>query len=158
VQERRLAAATELDGDQRLGPGLVWGEVHDGNAWALGGVAGHAGLFAPADDVARAASALLAPDRHPVLSAPSLSEMRRRQAGAPPDVRALGWRLHPADWGAWPPDTCWHTGFTGTSVLFSVQANLAVVLLFGGVHPIRQPERQQSLRAAVHRELAASLA
>jgi serine-type D-Ala-D-Ala carboxypeptidase len=158
LSERRLTAATELDGDQRLTPGLVWGEVHDGNAWALGGVAGHAGLFAPVDDVARAASALLAPDRHPVLSAASLAGMRRRQAGAPPDVRALGWRLDAADWGAWPPDTCWHTGFTGTSVLFSVQAGLAVVLLFGGVHPRRQPERQQSLRAAVHREIAGSLA
>ncbi len=45
-------AATELDGDQRLVPGLVWGEVHDGNAYALGGVAGHAGLFAPVADLA----------------------------------------------------------------------------------------------------------
>ena len=58
-RERRLIAATELDGDQRLEPGLVWGEVHDGNAWALGGVAGHAGLFAPAADLGRFASALL---------------------------------------------------------------------------------------------------
>ena len=74
-RERRLIAATELDGDQRLEPGLVWGEVHDGNAWALGGVAGHAGLFAPAADLGRFASALLDPERHPVLSAGSIAEM-----------------------------------------------------------------------------------
>ena len=55
-------AATELDGDQRLSPGLVWGEVHDGNCWALGGVAGHAGLFAPLDDMTAFVRHLLAPD------------------------------------------------------------------------------------------------
>jgi len=59
--ERHRTAATELDGDQRLGPGLVWGVVHDGNAFALGGVAGHAGLFANLVDLARFVQALLAP-------------------------------------------------------------------------------------------------
>ena len=57
---RRFTAATELDGDQRLEPGLVWGEVHDGNAWALGGMPGTP-VFSPVDDLARFASALLAP-------------------------------------------------------------------------------------------------
>ena len=82
-RERRLIAATELDGDQRLEPGLVWGEVHDGNAWALGGVAGHAGLFAPAADLGRFASALLDPERHPVLSAGSIAEMTQLSGRRP---------------------------------------------------------------------------
>jgi CubicO group peptidase (beta-lactamase class C family) len=155
--ERHLTAATELDGDQRLSPGLVWGEVHDGNAFALGGVAGHAGLFAPADDVARFARALLTPDRHPVLSAASLAEMTRYQAGNPPDVRALGWRLDAGEWGSWPARTCWHTGFTGTSILVCPEADLAVVLLLGGVHPVRRLEFVRQLRQDVHRELAQSL-
>jgi len=150
-RERRLIAATELDGDQRLEPGLVWGEVHDGNAWALGGVAGHAGLFAPAADLGRFASALLAPARHPVLSAGSIAEMTRFQAGGPPDMRALGWQLDASDWGSWPESTYWHTGFTGTSLLVAPRLGYAVVLLMGGVHPARNPERQAELRREVHR-------
>jgi CubicO group peptidase (beta-lactamase class C family) len=152
---RQRTAATELDGDQRPEPGLVWGEVHDGNAWALGGVSGHAGLFAPADDLARFASALLSPARHPVLSPASVAEMMRGQAGEPPDVRALGWRLDASDWGPWPAATIWHTGFTGTSLLIAPEIDLAVVLLLGGVHPRRDGERLAEVRAAVHRALIA---
>jgi CubicO group peptidase (beta-lactamase class C family) len=156
--DRPIIAATELDGDQRLEPGLVWGEVHDGNAWALGGVAGHAGLFGPADDLVRYVRALLTPDAHPVLSAESIAEMTRLQTGAPPDVRALGWRLDASDWGPWPADSYWHTGFTGTSLLVAPTAGIAVVLLMGGVHPKRRPERQLALRAAVHGEILDALA
>jgi CubicO group peptidase (beta-lactamase class C family) len=155
---QRQTAATELDGDQRLTPGLVWGVVHDGNAWALGGIAGHAGLFAPANDMARFVSALLKPAEHPVLSAASLTEMTRFQTGTAPDVRALGWRLDASDWGPWSADTYWHTGFTGTSLLVSPEADLAVVALLGGVHPTRQTEQLISLRRTIHRQLAAALA
>ena len=150
-RDRPAIAATELDGDQRLEPGLVWGEVHDGNAWALGGIAGHAGLFAPARDLGRFASALLAPDRHPVLGPGSIAEMTRYQAGDPPDIRALGWRLDATDWGPWPSSTYWHTGFTGTSLLVAPELGCAVVLLLGGVHPVRRLEQQAELRAEVHR-------
>jgi CubicO group peptidase (beta-lactamase class C family) len=155
--EREITAATELDGDQRLEPGLVWGEVHDGNAWALGGVAGHAGLFGPAEDLVRYVGALLTPEAHPLLSAESIAEMTRLQAGAQPDTRALGWRLDAGDWGAWPERTFWHTGFTGTSLLIAPDLGVAVVLLMGGVHPKRHPERQLELRATVHREILGAL-
>jgi CubicO group peptidase (beta-lactamase class C family) len=157
-RERGLIAATELDGDQRLDPGLVWGDVHDGNAWALGGVAGHAGLFAPAADLGRFASALLDPERHPVLSAGSIAEMTSYQAGGPPDTRALGWQLDASGWGSWPESTYWHTGFTGTSLLVAPELGCAVVLLMGGVHPARRLEQQARLRQDVHRILAEALA
>jgi DNA-binding GntR family transcriptional regulator/CubicO group peptidase (beta-lactamase class C family)/GNAT superfamily N-acetyltransferase len=157
-RERLLIAATELDGDQRLEPGLVWGEVHDGNAWALGGVAGHAGLFAPAADLGRFASALLDPERHPVLSAGSIAEMASYQAGGSPDTRALGWQLDATEWGSWPESTYWHTGFTGTSLLVAPDLGCAVVLLMGGVHPVRRLEQQAALRRDVHRMLAEALA
>jgi CubicO group peptidase (beta-lactamase class C family) len=157
-RDRRLIAATELDGDQRLAPGLVWGEVHDGNTWALGGISGHAGLFAPAGDLGRFASALLDPDHHPVLGAGSLAEMTRRQAGAPPDTRALGWRLDASAWGAWPGSTYWHTGFTGTSLLIAPAAGIAVVFLMGGVHPVRRLEDADELRRVVHRTIADAVA
>ena len=80
--------------------------------------------------------------------------MTRRQAGAPPDVRALGWRLDARDWGPWPERTCWHTGFTGTSLLVAFELDLAVVLLLGGVHPTRRPDLLPGVRRAVHLELA----
>jgi CubicO group peptidase (beta-lactamase class C family) len=147
---RERIAATEADGDQRLGPGLVWGEVHDGNAFALGGVSGHAGLFGTAADLARYAAALLTPGRHPVLSAATIALMTARQAGGDAEPRVLGWRIRPDAWGDWPAPTIWHTGFTGTSLLISPALNTAVVLLTNAVHPVRRPAAAAELRAGLH--------
>ncbi|HEY1762006.1 MAG TPA: serine hydrolase domain-containing protein [Acidimicrobiales bacterium] len=151
-------AATERNGDQRLQKGLVWGEVHDGNAWSLRGVAGHAGLFGSSDDLGRFVQALLNPRRHPVLTPSSIAQMTRVQAGSLPDVRGLGWRLQPVTWGDWPVGTFWHTGFTGTSLLISPSANLGVVLMMNAVHPTRQLERQEAVRVSLHRTLAEAVA
>ena len=154
VKRRARSAATELDGDQRLAPGLVRGEVHDGNAWALGGVAGHAGLFSTATDLGVFAREFFDARHHRILSTAAQSRMTRHQAGRQPDVRGLGWRLEPRGWGRWPAGTFWHTGFTGTSLLISPRADLAVVLLANAVHPTRDLERQSAFRAEVHRAIA----
>jgi len=151
---RRIAAA-EADSDQR--PGLVWGQVHDGNAFALGGVSGHAGLFGTAGDLGRFASALLTPDRHPVLSAETLAFMTARRAGAGAEARVLGWRLHPSAWGRWPDRTIWHTGFTGTSLLIAPALDVAVVLLSNAVHPVRRLEQTGAFRARIHRAVRGAL-
>ncbi len=152
-------AATEVNGDQRLADEAIWGQVHDGNAFALGGVSGHAGLFGTVDDLGKFAAALLRPDTHPVLTAASIGVMTAPQAASGADALALGWRLRPAGWGRWPRGTFWHTGFTGTSVLVSPRADTAVVLLTNIVHPARQPEKASRLRAEVHRAvLRATLA
>lgn len=153
-RQRRHCAATELDGDQRTEPGLIWGTVHDGNAFALHGVAGHAGLFGPIDELARFAIALLHPADHPVLSAGVIGRFSVPQAGQLPDVRSLGWRLEPAGWGDWPAGTYWHTGFTGTSMLVAPARGIAVVLLMNGVHPKRRPEAQLEIRARIHSIIA----
>jgi serine-type D-Ala-D-Ala carboxypeptidase len=151
----RRVAATELDGDQRNGPGLIWGEVHDGNAYALGGVSGHAGLFAPAGELARFVHSVLAPGA--VLSPESVALMSSRQAGTGDDVRGLGWRLAPMGWGQWPAQTLWHTGFTGTSLLVAPELGAAVVLLTNAVHPHRRLEDQAAMRAQIHTLLAEAL-
>ena len=151
-------AATERNGDQRLSKELVWGEVHDGNAWALGGVAGHAGLFSTSDDLTRFVRSLLGARGHHVLSAASISSISRTPVGTQPDVRGLGWRLDPAAWGPWPPDTLWHTGFTGTSLLVAPSANLGVILLTNAIHPTRQLDRHDAMRASLHSIVAKSLA
>ncbi len=157
LTDRRLAAATELDGDQRLGPRLVWGEVHDGNAFALGGVAGHAGLFAPLNDLARFVQVLLAPEAGRLLSAESIALMGARHAAGAGDVRGIGWRLEPENWGSWPPGTIWHTGFTGTSLLVAPGRATGVVLLTNSVHPRRRLDDQAVVRAEVHRLVAEAL-
>jgi CubicO group peptidase (beta-lactamase class C family) len=144
-------AATEVNGNQRLRDEAIWGEVHDGNAFALGGVSGHAGLFGSVDDLGLFAAALLRPRNHPVLNAETIRAMTSLQAATRGDVRALGWRLKPAAWGRWPHGTFWHTGFTGTSVLVSPGADTAVVLLTNFVHPTRRLEETERLRAQVHR-------
>lgn len=156
-QQGRIAA-TERNGDQRLTKELVWGEVHDGNAWALGGVAGHAGLFSTSDDLTRFVQSLLGTRGHHVLSAASISSISRTPVGTQPDVRGLGWRLDPAAWGPWPADTLWHTGFTGTSLLVAPSANLSVVLLTNAIHPRRQLDRHDEMRESLHSIVAKSLA
>ena len=157
LADRRRTAATELDGDQRLGPGLVWGEVHDGNAYALGGVAGHAGLFAPLGDLARFVQVLLAPGAGRLLSASSVALMSTRQGSTVGDVRGLGWRLEPENWGPWPPGTVWHTGFTGTSLLVAPALGTGVVLLTNSVHPHRRLDDQATMRTKIHRLVAEAL-
>jgi serine-type D-Ala-D-Ala carboxypeptidase len=154
---RTRIAATEADGDQRLGAGLVWGEVHDGNAYALGGVSGHAGLFGTVADLGLYATALSRPDRHPVLSAATIALMTSRHARAGSEERVLGWRTRPADWGDWPDGTLWHTGFTGTSVLIAPALDAAVVLLTNAVHPVRRPAETAALRSSLHRAVLAAL-
>jgi CubicO group peptidase (beta-lactamase class C family) len=143
-------AATEVNGDQRLRDEAIWGDVHDGNAYALGGVSGHAGLFGTADDLGRFAAALLRPEAHPVLSAETIEIMTALHASNRGDVRALGWRLKPSGWGRWPQGTFWHTGFTGTSVLVSPGADTAVVLLTNFVHPARRLGETERFRAQLH--------
>jgi CubicO group peptidase (beta-lactamase class C family) len=151
-------AATERNGDQRLTKQLVWGDVHDGNAWALGGVAGHAGLFAPTNDLIRFVQSFLGTRGPRVLNSASLASISRHPTGAQPTVRGLGWRLEPADWGQWPSDTLWHTGFTGTSLLISPSANLGVIFMTNAIHPVRQLERHEELRAAIHATIAKAVA
>jgi N-acetylmuramic acid 6-phosphate etherase len=150
-------AATEAGGDQRPGSEVVWGSVHDGNAFALGGVSGHAGLFGTTADLGRFASALLVPDRHPVLSAETIALMTARRAGTGAEPRVLGWRLRPDSWGDWPDGTIWHTGFTGTSLLIAPALDVAVVLLSNAVHPVRRLDQIGAFRAQVHRAIRLAL-
>ena len=150
----KRAAATELDGDQRLEPMLVQGRVHDGNAWSLGGISGHAGLFSTTSDLSSFVQSFLVTGRHPLLSRRVITQMSTPHAGKQPDIRGLGWRLAPRGCGQWSPDTFWHTGFTGTSLIISPTANIGVVLLCNAVHPTRDLDRQEIFRSAVHRAVA----
>jgi CubicO group peptidase (beta-lactamase class C family) len=125
--------------------GLPWqGIVHDENARWLGGIAGHAGLFATAGDLCRFARMLLRRgqgEKVRVLSEAAITLFTRPAALVEGSSRCLGWdspsalcsggeHLSPASFG--------HTGFTGTSLWIDPQADLAVVLLTNAVHPRRE--------------------
>jgi CubicO group peptidase (beta-lactamase class C family) len=134
---------------------LAPGVVHDGNARRLGGVAGHAGLFSTADDLARLALTLLnggAFGDARIVSDSAIAHFTRRHAG----WRALGW------------DTCaggascgqllgerafGHTGFTGTSMWIDPERELFVIVLTNHVLP-RAPAPPMAILADVRADIA----
>ena len=112
---------------------VLKGEVHDENASALGGAAGHAGLFGVIDGVLDFARALLDGTG---ASPAALSAMRERQNGD----RTCGWERRFADWPggeACSDQTIGHTGFTGTGLWLDFERGLAWTLLTNRVHPTR---------------------
>jgi len=145
----RLTGA--LLGDLPLPPGLAWrpeptdtaaterctwrgrvmrGEVHDENACALGGAAGHAGLFGTIDGVLDATQRLLEG------ADPWVGDVRTRQS----TTRCLGWEARHDGWSggnACSDATIGHTGFTGTGAWIDFQRSVSWVLLTNRVHPTR---------------------
>lgn len=149
---RPRTAPTEFDAWRGR---TLTGEVHDENAWALGGAAGHAGLFGTAAAVGAFARALLrsiAGDR--VLAHPAIvQEFIRRRTDVPGSSRALGWdtMLPTSSCGARLSSTAiGHTGFTGTSLWIDWERDLYVVLLTNRVHPTRENNRIRAIRPAFH--------
>jgi CubicO group peptidase (beta-lactamase class C family) len=109
---------------------VMRGEVHDENAFALGGAAGHAGLFGTIDGVLDAAQRLLQGVE------PWLAEVRARQSA----TRCLGWEAQHEGWSggnACSEETIGHTGFTGTGVWIDFRRGLSWALLTNRVHPTR---------------------
>lgn len=150
------AAPTERD-DQR--GGIVSGFVHDENAFAMGGVSGHAGLFATARDVLRFLIAISAGGRG-VLPRDLVAAAIRPSGIGDDTTRGLGFQLLAnGGWGGTqvPPDTFGHTGFTGTSLWCSPHHDLCVVLLTNRVHPTRVNNKILGVRRSVHDLVLASL-
>ena len=151
----------------------VHGVVHDENAYALGGVAGHAGLFSSARDLAVFAQLLLnrgwaTPRARPETAAgPRLvrivegATVERFTAPGPVDPdRGLGWRTPGGvERGDTPfgPSAFGHTGFTGTSLWVDPERELFVVLLTNRVNPTREESGHVELRRAVHRAVVRSV-
>jgi len=133
---------------------LLRGEVHDGNGWALGGVAGHTGLFGTAPAVGRFARALLETLAGAAgLANPATLARFLRHSTVPGSSRALGWdtMLVTSSCGhRLSPDAFGHTGFTGTSLWVDPNQDLYVVLLTNRVHPSRNNDTILEVRPAVH--------
>jgi len=141
---------------------LLVGEVHDENAWALGGVAGHAGLFGTAAAVGSCARHMMQilSGRTGVVTRSTLDTFIARRTDIPGSSRALGWdtmlptsscgtRLSPRAFG--------HTGFTGTSLWIDPELDVYVALLTNRVHPTRANEAITLVRPALHDAVIAEL-
>ena len=151
AERRRFAATENCPWRGRI----VWGEVHDPNAAAMGGVAGHAGLFAPADDVMRFGTALLDVwhGRSGFLPRERLVEFAARQNLPPGSDWALGWDT-PTPGGSssgryFSSQSIGHLGFTGTSLWIDLDAEAVVVMLTNRIHLVAKRSKF-TLRAEIH--------
>jgi len=136
---------------------VVHGVVHDENAFALGGVAGHAGLFSSAHDLAIFAQMLLnggAYDRTRLLQPEIIAQFTRRQNLVPGSDRALGWDTRSAEGSSsghfMSMRAFGHTGFTGTSIWIDPEKRLFVILLTNRVHPTRANRKLYPFRPRLH--------
>ena len=139
---------------------VVEGEVHDENCWAMGGVCGHAGLFAPAGDVLRFAEAMLAALRGaPSLFTAEAVRLFTRRAELPPgSPRALGWDMpsgsHSSAGSRFSRLSFGHLGYTGTSLWIDPEHDFAAALLTNRTFPTRENRKIQELRPRFHDAVA----
>ncbi|MEU6355424.1 serine hydrolase [Streptomyces sp. NPDC047072] len=147
-----------------LDRGLVWGEVHDENAFSLGGVAGHAGVFSTAWDLAVLGRTLLnggAYGRARILRPESVELMFTDfNTAFPGDEHGLGFELY-QHWymGAMAtPRTAGHTGFTGTSLVLDPTTDSFLIVLGNSVHPVRTWRSGSAPRVAAGNNMARAVA
>lgn len=157
--DRHRVAPTEYDTTWRKR--RVWGEVHDENACGVGGVAGHAGLFAAARDVAALGQAWLEEDKRLNIAPELLREAKQEQTNG--ERRGLGWVLKSPEAGVssagdvFSLSSYGHTGFTGTSLWIDPERQLVVAALTNSVYPGRLRPGTFEFRRAVHTLLAENL-
>ncbi|MFE9656349.1 serine hydrolase [Micromonospora sp. NPDC006431] len=164
-ERRSRIAATEYQ--PYAGRGMVWGEVHDENAWSLGGVAGHAGIFSTAADLAVLCQALLNGGeyrgqrilRDDTVRAMLVNYNASLESAYPESDRGLGFELN-KHWymmGLSSPVAFGHTGFTGTSIVIDPLSHSFVILLSNRVHPDRGWGSNNVARRVVARDLAEAM-
>jgi beta-N-acetylhexosaminidase len=146
-------APTEFD--RNLRHRLVQGEVHDENAFTMGGVAGHAGLFSTAPDLAAFCQMLLnggVYGHRRILKRTTITQFTAPQPLSN-NTRTLGWAV-PTEGSSsghyFSAHSFGHTGFTGTSIWIDTEHQLFVVLLTNRVHPTRENQKIAQIRPALH--------
>ena len=142
------------------GRGVIRGSVHDENAWSLGGVAGHAGVFSTARDLAVLAQTILNEGSYAgrrILSEDSVSALLTDEnAEFPGNSHGLGFEIDQRWYmdAMSGPGTVGHTGYTGTSLVIDTRSQSFVILLTNRVHPSRSWGSNNAARRAVARDLA----
>ncbi len=157
---RKRIAPTEMDTTWRKR--LIRGEVHDENAFAMGGVAGHAGMFATAPDLAAFCQMVLNGGiyEHKRLLARATLNQFTAPSTLGQGTRTLGWMLpteNSASGHFFAAGSFGHLGFTGTSIWIDPSRELFVVLLTNRVYPTRDNEKIAQVRPAVHDAIVQAL-
>jgi len=134
---------------------LLRGEVHDENAAAMGGVAGHAGLFGTAESVLAVSGAWLHGyhGRESILDGELVRQFTTRQGSAAQSSWALGWdtpSVPSSSGSSFSECSFGHLGYTGTSLWIDPLCELEVVLLSNRVHPSRRNEKIKVFRPCIH--------
>jgi CubicO group peptidase (beta-lactamase class C family) len=157
---RKRIAPTEFDRTFRKC--LMHGEVHDENAWRMGGVAGHAGMFTTARDLAIFSQMMLNGGiyAHKRLLRSGTVEQFTTPDPATCNTRTLGWMVpteNSTSGRYFSHQSYGHTGYTGTSMWIDLTRQMFVVLLTNRVHPTRDNTKIQQVRPAVHDAIAEAL-
>ena len=134
---------------------LICGVVHDDNAYAVGGVAGHAGLFGTAEGINAILLELLSAFHHGAARLPLSRELIRKFLARNPETeRALGFdcpsAIEPSCGRFFSRLGVGHLGFTGTSFWMDVERSLIVILLTNRIHPSRKNEKIRAFRPRLH--------
>ncbi len=166
LRQKKYEIATEMIAPTERCPWrgrILCGEVHDDNAYAMGGVAGHAGLFAPIDEVDRLVSTLV--DCHagtcPFLPADVVRDFWTVNTAVPDSTWACGWDT-PSPRGSragefFSSHSIGHLGFTGTSVWIDLERNIHIIMLSNRVHPRRKNEKIAAFQPTLHNAVMKTL-
>ena len=155
-----VAAIPPTEDDQEFRGRIVQGEVNDENAYVMGGVAGHAGVFASAADVARFAESMLRGGL-PIIQPETGKLFAHREASPGGTTRALGWdtpsRPESSSGRLFSLASYGHLGFTGTSLWIDPGRNLSVTLLTNRTWPDRSSQLIREVRPMVHDAIVEAL-
>jgi CubicO group peptidase (beta-lactamase class C family) len=154
------SAIPPTEDDQRFRKRILQGEVNDENAYAMGGVAGHAGVFAPATDLAIFAECMLRRGA-PILKPETVKLFTHRESSPPGTSRALGWDTpSPTESSSgrhFSSLSFGHLGFTGTSLWIDPARKLSVTLLTNRTWPNRASQAIRQVRPQVHDAIVEAL-
>jgi len=159
MRARRLEPITEMIAPTERCPWrkrLLCGEVHDDNAWVMGGVAGHAGLFSSARDIDSLLNCLQRcyEGEDDFIPQAIIREFWTVNAAVPGSTWALGWDTPAATGSAagtlFSSHTVGHLGFTGTSIWLDLDRRRHIVLLSNRVHPTRENDAIREFRPILH--------
>ena len=159
LRVRRLEPVTDMIAPTercRWRKKILCGEVHDDNAYAMGGVSGHAGLFASAQDLDTILCRLKECFRGSSGWIPQriVAEFWTRDRTVPSSTWCLGWDTPSAEGSSagayFSPHSVGHLGFTGTSVWLDLERDRHVILLTNRVHPDRDNEAIRGFRPIIH--------
>jgi CubicO group peptidase (beta-lactamase class C family) len=143
---------------------VLQGEVHDDNAWTLGGYSGHAGLFSTAEEIYLIANMLrehYLGKRKDFFKPETVREFFRRQDIVKGSDWALGWDTRALEGSSagkyFSRDSVGHTGFTGTSIWMDFEKDVIAILLSNRVHPKRDNDKIKQFRPVFHDAIMESL-